>query len=30
VVSFGFIIELAFLTGRAKLDGYEVESLIRY
>ncbi|GMU66495.1 MAG: adenine phosphoribosyltransferase [Acidobacteriota bacterium] len=30
VVGFGFIIELTFLPGRQKLDGYEVESLIRY
>lgn len=30
VVGFGFIIELSFLPGRAKLEGYEVESLIRY
>ncbi len=30
VVGFGFIIELTFLPGRAKLPGYEVESLIRY
>ena len=30
VVGFGFIIELTFLPGRRKLDGYEVESLIRY
>jgi adenine phosphoribosyltransferase len=30
VVGFGFIIELAFLPGRDRLDGYEVESLIRY
>jgi adenine phosphoribosyltransferase len=30
VVGFGFIIELTFLPGRAKLEGYEVESLIRY
>jgi adenine phosphoribosyltransferase len=30
VAGFGFIIELTFLPGRAKLQGYEVESLIRY
>lgn len=30
VVGFGFIIELAFLHGRDKLAGYEVESLIVY
>ncbi len=30
VSGFGFIIELTFLDGRKKLDGYEVESLIRY
>lgn len=30
VVGFGFIIELAFLEGRKKLEGYEVESLIVY
>ncbi len=30
VSGFGFIIELTFLPGRAKLAGYEVESLIRY
>jgi adenine phosphoribosyltransferase len=30
VVGFGFIIELTFLPGRRKLDGYGVESLIRY
>ncbi len=30
VTGFGFIIELTFLTGRAKLSDYEVESLIRY
>jgi adenine phosphoribosyltransferase len=30
VIGFGFIIELTFLPGRAKLAGYEVESLIRY
>ena len=30
VTGFGFIIELTFLPARAKLAGYEVESLIRY
>lgn len=30
VAGFGFIIELTFLEGRKKLQGYEVESLIRY
>jgi adenine phosphoribosyltransferase len=30
VLGFGFIVELTFLNGRAKLEGYEVESLIRY
>jgi adenine phosphoribosyltransferase len=30
VAGFGFIIELTFLNGREKLQGYEVESLIRY
>jgi adenine phosphoribosyltransferase len=30
VSGFGFIIELTFLPGRKKLEGYEVESLIRY
>lgn len=30
VVGFGFIIELAFLKGREKLAGYDVESLIVY
>jgi adenine phosphoribosyltransferase len=30
VVGFGFIIELTFLPGRQKLEGYGVESLIRY
>jgi adenine phosphoribosyltransferase len=30
VSGFGFIIELTFLEGRKKLDGYEVASLIRY
>jgi adenine phosphoribosyltransferase len=30
VAGFGFIIELTFLPGREKLEGYEVASLIRY
>jgi adenine phosphoribosyltransferase len=30
VAGFGFIVELAFLDGRKKLAGYEVESLIQY
>jgi adenine phosphoribosyltransferase len=30
VAGFGFIIELTFLPGRQKLQGYEVESLIQY
>ena len=30
VVGFGFVIELEFLPGRAKLAGYDVRSLIRY
>ena len=30
VVGLGFVIELTFLSGRMKLDGYEVLSLIRY
>jgi adenine phosphoribosyltransferase len=30
VAGFGFIIELSFLPGRAKLTDYEVEALIRY
>jgi len=30
VTGFGFIVELAFLDGRKKLGGYEVESLIQY
>lgn len=30
VSGFGFIIELTFLPGRQKLQGYEVESLIQY
>lgn len=30
VVGFGFVVELTFLDGRKELEGYEVESLIRY
>lgn len=30
VVGLGFVIELGFLEGRKRLEGYEVESLIRY
>jgi adenine phosphoribosyltransferase len=30
VVGFGFVVELSFLDGRKQLDGYSVESLIRY
>ena len=30
VAGFGFVVELTFLDGRAKLDGYEVETLVRY
>ena len=30
VVGFGFVIELAFLDGRSKLQGYDVKSLIQY
>jgi adenine phosphoribosyltransferase len=30
VVGFAFLIELAFLDGRSKLPGYDVESLITY
>ena len=30
VAGFGFIVELTFLPGRQKLEGYEVESLIQY
>ena len=30
VVSMAFVIELAFLNGREKLDGYDVVSLLRY
>lgn len=30
VVGFGFVIELTFLNGRAKLGGYDIHSLIQY
>ncbi|HSS49064.1 MAG TPA: phosphoribosyltransferase family protein, partial [Thermoanaerobaculia bacterium] len=30
VAGFGFLVELTFLPGRQKLQGYEVESLIQY
>lgn len=30
VAAFGFIVELAFLKGRERLSGYEVDSLIQY
>ncbi len=30
VAGFGFLVELTFLPGRHKLQGYEVESLIQY
>ncbi len=30
VVGFGFVIELTFLQGRDKLEGYDIESLIQY
>jgi adenine phosphoribosyltransferase len=30
VAGFGFVIELDFLHGRSKLDGYEIQSLITY
>ncbi|MFY9824996.1 MAG: adenine phosphoribosyltransferase [Thermoanaerobaculia bacterium] len=30
VAGFGFLVELTFLPGRKKLQGYEVESLIQY
>ena len=30
VVGFGFIVELTFLAGRKRLDGYSIESLISY
>ena len=30
VDAMGFVIELSFLPGRAALDGYEVQSLLRY
>ncbi len=30
VAAFSFLVELSFLNGRARLDGYDVRSLIRY
>jgi len=30
VVGLGFVVELTFLEGRKRLDGYSVESLIKY
>lgn len=30
VVGLGFVVELSFLEGRKRLDGYDVESLIKY
>lgn len=30
VAGFGFVVELSFLNGREKLDGYPIESLILY
>ena len=30
MVGFGFLVELAFLGGRAQLDGYDVVSLLTY
>ncbi len=30
VAGFGFVVELTFLDGRRKLDGYDVETLVRY
>ncbi len=30
VAGFGFVVELTFLDGRGKLDGYDVETLVRY
>lgn len=30
VAGFGFVVELTFLPGRQKLEGYEVESLVAY
>ncbi|HSS49062.1 MAG TPA: hypothetical protein VLX28_08950 [Thermoanaerobaculia bacterium] len=30
VAGFGFLVEVTFLPGRQKLQGYEVESLIQY
>lgn len=30
IVGLGFLVELTFLNGRAKLDGYEVHSFLKY
>ncbi len=30
VAGFGFVVELTFLNGRGKVEGYEVETLVRY
>ena len=30
VAGFGFVVELGFLNGRGRLEGYPVESLVRY
>jgi len=30
VAGFGFVVELSFLNGREKLDGYPIQSLITY
>ncbi len=30
VAGFGFVVELTFLNGRGKLDGYDVATLVRY
>ncbi|MEM7584638.1 MAG: adenine phosphoribosyltransferase [Acidobacteriota bacterium] len=30
VAAFGFVVELTFLDGRGKLEGYDVETLVRY
>ncbi|MCP3957797.1 MAG: adenine phosphoribosyltransferase [bacterium] len=30
VAGFGFVVELTFLDGRARVDGYEVQTLVRY
>ena len=30
VVAFGFLLELTFLPGRDRLEGYEIESLLKY